>query len=102
MSNSITVSMPTNTHSPLFVKDGATFVDPTLYRSIVSSLQYLTFTYPDISYVVNSVCQYKHAPTNVHWQAVKRILYSIKGTYNYGLHLRPTSLDSLLTYSDTD
>ncbi|XP_051190410.1 uncharacterized mitochondrial protein AtMg00810-like [Lolium perenne] len=35
---------------------------------------YLTITRPDLSFVVNGVCQYLHAPTDVHWSAVKRIL----------------------------
>ena len=32
--------------------------DATEYRSLVSGLQYLTITRPDVSYVVNRVCQY--------------------------------------------
>ena len=43
--------------------DGSTaFHDPTLYRQIVGALQYLTFTHPDITYVVNKVSQYMHNP----------------------------------------
>jgi histone deacetylase 1/2 len=48
--------------------------DATEYRSIVGGLHYLTITRPDISYDVNIVCQYLHAPRDTHWSAVKRIL----------------------------
>ncbi|KAK1693430.1 hypothetical protein QYE76_010127 [Lolium multiflorum] len=46
--------------------------DATEYRRIVGGLQYLTS--PDVSYAVNRVCQYLHAPRDTHWTAVKRIL----------------------------
>jgi len=32
------------------------FVDPTLFRSVVGALQYVTLTRPDVSYDVNKVC----------------------------------------------
>jgi hypothetical protein len=48
--------------------------DTTHYHSIVGALQYLTLTRPDLSFAVNKVCQYLHAPTENHWSAVKRIL----------------------------
>lgn len=40
--------------------------DATRYRSVVGALQYLTLTRPDISFSVNKVCQYLHAPTTTH------------------------------------
>ncbi|KAL6289760.1 hypothetical protein ACE6H2_007270 [Prunus campanulata] len=58
---------------------------PTSYRSIVGALQYLTWTRPDISYSVNQVCQFLHAPTTTHLTAVKRILRYLKATPDYGL-----------------
>ncbi|GKD17916.1 ribonuclease H-like domain-containing protein [Tanacetum coccineum] len=64
---------PIDTESKL--RDGGTpVVDPTLYRSLVGSLQYLTFTRPDITYAVQQVCLYMHDPREPHFSALKRIL----------------------------
>ncbi|XP_019164363.1 PREDICTED: uncharacterized protein LOC109160531 [Ipomoea nil] len=41
----------------------APYADPTQYRSLTSALQYLTVTRPDLSYAINRLCQYMHAPT---------------------------------------
>jgi hypothetical protein len=42
------------------------FSDATRFRQIMGSLQYLTFTRPDICFVVNRICQFMHAPTDSH------------------------------------
>ncbi|XP_071681187.1 uncharacterized protein [Lolium perenne] len=76
--------------------------DATEYRSIVGGLQYLTITRPDLSYAVNRVCQYLHAPTDVHWSAVKRILRYVSHTSSFGLHLRASSSGVLSAFSDAD
>ena len=49
------------------VGDLLSFEDATEYRSIVDGLQYLLITRPDISFAVNRVCQYLHAPRDSHW-----------------------------------
>ncbi|GKD91695.1 ribonuclease H-like domain-containing protein, partial [Tanacetum coccineum] len=46
---------PIDTESKLG-SDGDPVSDPTLYRSLAGSLQYLTFTRPNISYAVQKVC----------------------------------------------
>lgn len=76
--------------------------DATEYRNIVGGLQYLTITRPDISYAVNRVCQYLHAPRTSHWSAMKRILRYLSHTVSYGLHLRSTSSSALSAFSDAD
>ena len=73
-----------------------------MYRSIVGALQYLTMTRPDITYAVNQLCQFMHAPKNSHLAAVKRILRYLKGTLGLGLSFRASSDFSLTAYSDAD
>ncbi|KAJ0853298.1 putative RNA-directed DNA polymerase [Helianthus annuus] len=85
-----------------FVSTGTAFPDITFYRSIIGALQYLTITRPDISYAVNQVSQFLHAPTTDHFQEVKRILRYLKGTIAYGLHYSRSATPSLLGYSDAD
>ncbi|RVW29293.1 putative mitochondrial protein [Vitis vinifera] len=38
-------------------------IDPTRYRQLVGSLQYLTFTRPDIVHAINKAFQHFQAPT---------------------------------------
>lgn len=73
---------PLSTPAPfgfkLYQFDGDPLSDATTYRSIVGALQYLTMTRPDLSYAVNQVCQFMHAPTTTYFEAVKRILRYLK------------------------
>jgi len=76
--------------------------DSTRYRSIVGALQYLTLTRPDISFAVNKVCQYLHAPTTVHWTAVKRILRYLKNTTRLGIRIARSPSSLVSGFSDAD
>jgi histone deacetylase 1/2 len=76
--------------------------DSTRYRSVVGALQYLTLTRPDISFSVNKVCQYLHAPTTVHWTSVKRILRYIKDTLTIGLTFKKSMSTLISAFSDAD
>lgn len=69
---------------------------------MVGGLQYLTLTRPDISFAVNKVCQYLSKPTDVHWEAVKRILRYIKGTIAIGLQICRSSSTLLSVFTDAD
>lgn len=95
---------PMSSTDTLSAVDGALLSpeDATEYRSIVGGLQYLKITRPDLSFAVNRVCQYLHAPTDVHWSAVKRILRYVRLTVSFGLHLRPSSFGVLSAFSDAD
>jgi hypothetical protein len=62
------ISTPMSPSDKLLVTDGETLGanDSIRYRSIVEALQYLTLTWPDISFAVNRVCQFLHSPTTAH------------------------------------
>jgi len=74
-------------------KTGPDYMSDTFqFRSVVGALQYDTITRPEISYVVNKVCQFMAHPLESHWQAVKHILHYLKGTLDYGLCFQPASI----------
>lgn len=102
MLNAKPVSTPMASSTALSATDGHDFSDPKLYRSIVGSLQYLSFTRPDISFAVNKVCQFMHSPRDTHWSAVKRILRYLKNTLHHGLLIRKSSSPRLRAFSDAD
>ncbi|CAH9088710.1 unnamed protein product [Cuscuta europaea] len=76
-------------------------LDPKLYRRVLGLLQYLAFTRPDISFVVNRLSQHMHCPSDHHWQAVKRVLRYLKGTINFGLFLHRNCPLQLTAFSDS-
>ncbi|PKU72621.1 Retrovirus-related Pol polyprotein from transposon TNT 1-94 [Dendrobium catenatum] len=75
--------------------------DPSLYRRIAGSLQYISITRPDIAFATNRVCQHMQSPTEQDFKELKRLLRYIKGTLSYGLPITTGSLE-LRSYSDAD
>ncbi|GKC98683.1 ribonuclease H-like domain-containing protein [Tanacetum coccineum] len=82
--------------------DGHSVSDLTLYRSLAGSLEYFTFTRPDIPNAVQEVCFHMQDPLESHFSALKRILIYVRGTLDYGLQLFASSTTSLVAYSDAD
>ncbi|KAL6313445.1 hypothetical protein AAG906_004408 [Vitis piasezkii] len=77
-------------------------IDPTRYRQLVGSFQYLTFTRPDIVHAVNKACQHFQAPTKADLRAVKRILRYLKGTMEHGIRFFKQSSLRLTGFCDAD
>ncbi|WVZ50557.1 hypothetical protein U9M48_001799 [Paspalum notatum var. saurae] len=104
MSECKPTSTPLSTSEKLSVLEGDPLgaYDTTQYRSIVGALQYLTLTRPDIAFSVNKVCQFLHAPTTVHWAAVKRILRYIKQSTKVGLKISKSKYMLVSAFSDAD
>jgi hypothetical protein len=96
------VGTPMECGSKLSKHENGEIVDPTLYKSLVGSLRYLTSTRPDILYAVGVVSRYMEAPTTTHFKAAKRILRYIKGTTNFGLHYYSSNNYEIIGYSDSD
>ena len=82
--------------------DGTLMANPTIYRSVLGALQYLTHTRSDIAYIVNKLSRYLQNSTSIHWQAVKRVLRYLKGTLYYGLFLQKSENFSLIAYTDAN
>ncbi|KAL6321050.1 hypothetical protein AAG906_012034 [Vitis piasezkii] len=61
------VHTPLPTTPPITLHSGSSLKDPTKYRTIVGSLQYLLITQPNIAFAVNKLSQYMHKPTTEHW-----------------------------------
>ncbi|XP_031263585.1 secreted RxLR effector protein 161-like [Pistacia vera] len=86
----------------LVKEDENLFEYPTLYRSIIGGLQYLTLSRPDIAFIVNKLSQVLQSPSAIHWTACKRVLRYIKGTLQYGLLFKKHNHFNLEAYADTD
>ncbi|KAK1610616.1 hypothetical protein QYE76_034289 [Lolium multiflorum] len=98
------VTTPMASSERLCSTDGAILSsdEATQYRSLVGGLQYLTVTRPDLSFVVNKVCQYLHEPRTPHMTAVKRILRYVRFTIDSGLLFRSSSSTLHSAFSDAD
>jgi len=96
------VSTPMSSSTKLSKFEGSTITDPTLYRSTVRSLQYLSLTRPDIAFAVNKVSQFMQDPREPHWTAIKRILRYLKATIEYTFCIHKLSSHQLIAFSDSD
>ncbi|XP_022883572.1 uncharacterized protein LOC111400387 [Olea europaea var. sylvestris] len=76
--------------------------NPTLFKSLVGSLRYLTCTRPDILFVVELISRYIETPTMTHMKVTKRILRYIKCTLDYGLVYSSSNEFKLVGYSNRD
>ena len=71
MTNAKPVITPLATKTILSLHTDLTLSDPIEYRTIIGSLQYLSLTWPDITFAVNKLSQFMHRPTTEHWNVVK-------------------------------
>jgi hypothetical protein len=78
MGNSVLTPLEVNVK--LCQEEGELLSDPSLYRQLVGSLNYLTITRPDISFAVQQVSQFMQAPRHLHLAVVRRIIRYLKGT----------------------
>ncbi|KAK9673519.1 hypothetical protein RND81_12G172600 [Saponaria officinalis] len=82
--------------------DGQRKVDPSVYRSLVESLMYLTATRPDIMFATSMLSRFMNEPSEVHMGAVKRVLRYLKGISDLGILYQACSNPRLVAYLDSD
>ncbi|GKD86795.1 hypothetical protein Tco_1357949 [Tanacetum coccineum] len=77
-------------------------VDVYLYRSMISSLMYLTSSRPAIMFAVYACARYQVNPKVSHLHAVKRIFRYLKSQPKLGLWYSKDSPFDLVAYTDSD
>ena len=69
---------------------------------IFGCLMYLTVIRPDIMFTVSMLSRFMHCASEVHLQAVKRIVRYVKGTIDYGVKYTHSQNFQFHGYSDSD
>jgi hypothetical protein len=90
------------TNCKLRKDDDSNSIDHNKYRSMISSLLYVTTSRPDVMQAVGQVAQFQAAPKESHVLAVKRIFRYLKGTKEFGLWYPKGKDLSLIPYIDAD
>ena len=79
------IRTPMNLNVKLTVDLLGKSVDPSLYRSILDSLFYLTVSRSDISYSVEVCARYQANPKESHMTALKKIIKYVEITTKLGV-----------------
>ncbi|XP_050280728.1 secreted RxLR effector protein 161-like [Quercus robur] len=95
-------STPMSSSTKLNVDSSRVKVSPTLYRSIIGSLLYLTASRSDIAFSMSVYARYQVTSKESHLTAVKRTIRYVNGTLDYGLWYSKDSNACLASYSDVD
>jgi hypothetical protein len=93
---------PVNLQVKLVGDSGPPVEDVSQFWSIARALQYLTFTQPDIAYVVQQICLHMHDAQEPHLTVMKLILRYLQGMPDYGLLLCRSSNSGLVIYMDAN
>ncbi|KAL3534236.1 hypothetical protein ACH5RR_002697 [Cinchona calisaya] len=96
------MTTPLVVNEKLVKDDGDKRANPTLYRSLVGNLLYLTATRPDIMFATSLLSRFMNNPSQLHLGAVKRLLRYIKGTTNFGLKFSKGASTTLYGFCDSD
>ncbi|XP_073138386.1 secreted RxLR effector protein 161-like [Henckelia pumila] len=96
------VTTPMALNEKLQKNDGAKTANPTIYRSLVGSLMYLTNNGPDIVHSVNMISRFMSDQSQIHFSAAKRILQYFQGTKNHGIKYTKEDDNILIGYTDSD
>jgi hypothetical protein len=93
---------PMSTTAKLHSDAAGKSVDQTMFRSMIGSLLYLTASRLDIAFSVGVCARFQANPKESHLTAVKRILWYVNATANFGVYFSRDTTLNLAGYSDAD
>ena len=93
---------PASSTTQLSQNIDAPFPDQFLYRSTIGTLQYLSITRPEISFITNKLSQFMQSPLDTHWSACKRVLRYLKGSLHHGIFIQSSSHQQIQGFTDAD
>lgn len=83
-------------------EEDGNLIDPTLYRSLVGGLMYLSATRPDLMFSASYLSRYLKEPKSKHLTETKKVLRYIKGILGVGLTYAAPRAAKLIGYSDSE
>nr|XP_043639644.1 uncharacterized mitochondrial protein AtMg00810-like [Erigeron canadensis] len=81
---------------------GAPLRNITKYQKLIGKLIYLTFTRPDIAYVVHILSQLMHNPHDLHFKLAMRVIRYLKGSPGKGIFFKKEGNLSLSAFVDSN
>lgn len=102
MHNAKEITRPLSTIKTLKLHDGVLLSNAFQYHQVVRALQYLAFTRPDISFVVNKLSQFLHHPLLNHQAIVKKVPHYLKSTMHHNILLLKSLNVFLCAFSNID
>ncbi|GKD36626.1 putative ribonuclease H-like domain-containing protein [Tanacetum coccineum] len=97
-----TASTSMETQKPLLKDEDGEEEDVHMYRSMIGSLMYPTFSRPNIMFAVCACTRYQVNPKVSHLHAMKRIFRYLKGQPKLGLSYPKYSPFDLVSYTNSD
>ena len=76
--------------------------DPSCYRTIIGKLNFLAQTRPDLSYAMQTLCQFMQSPRTSHMIAVEHTLRYLKGIAGQGILVSANGPLLLKAFFDSD
>ncbi|GAA0151978.1 transmembrane signal receptor [Lithospermum erythrorhizon] len=96
------VAFPMEQNQRLASSTSAVFRDAERYRRLVGRLLYLSFTRPDLLFVVHVLSQFLYEPRQDHWAAALRVVKYLKGSPGQGILLSADCDLKLSGWCDSD
>jgi hypothetical protein len=96
------VSTPMSSAVSLDPDEDGEAVDQREYKSMISSLLYLTVIRPDIQFAVGLCARFQCSPRSSHWTTIQRVFSYLKHTFEFKIWYSASSSLDLVGFSDAD